>query len=67
MKRKWFEEKAETFDPEIQKPASKEYDKHYEKVFAKGFEKLKDSLRPKDVQAQVNYRRGWDSIFGAKK
>ncbi len=77
MKRKWFEEKAETFDPETQKASGPGYDEGYKRVF-------RDLIRPQnlipiptsqrrviddlgrhpDVKAQNAYRAGWDNIFG---
>ena len=64
MPRKWFEEKAETPNPEIQKPASKTYDKNYSGVFLKTRGMIDAIGRPRDVQKQVNYREGFDKIWG---
>ncbi len=63
MPRKWFEEKAETPNPEIQKPASKDYDKNYSGIFKKMRDKIDAIGRPGDVQKQVNYREGFDHIW----
>ncbi len=73
MPRKWFEEKAETPNPEIQKPVSKAYDKSFSEIFGEGtppgvgntmpLTRQRTAKEAPDVQKQVNYREGFDRIW----